>query len=163
MNMQNDGSPSIKTGSSGITLQGQLLEHFLLAMERLQDDLKIPKSKGQDGSLNDNERYEAFMLQVEYLLHLLPDEDLQDDARDLISDRLKKYTKAGIYPSKRQAEYAANMSVITKIMAFLNSGLDLIHDDIAAPLTQRARTQSEEEDEHAKPSNQLVLAGLVDE
>ena len=124
-------------GSSGQSLQSQLLEHFLRAFERVEDTFLIPDKDGDD-----SQRWETFTLQIEYVLHLLPDDVDQDAVRKIIDEKIEEFERR--YSGARYARYIAHMSAITESLNFLNSGLDLIHDDIVAPLTERARQQSEE-------------------
>jgi hypothetical protein len=135
--MQNPTNPTRSSGSSGQSLQSQLLEHFLRAFERVEDTFLIPDKDGDD-----SQRWETFTLQIEYVLHLLPDDVDQDAVRKIIDEKIEEFERR--YSGARYARYIAHMSAITESLNFLNSGLDLIHDDIVAPLTERARQQSEE-------------------
>jgi len=106
-------------------------------MERLQDSMK-----GED----DDTRWEAFLLQAEYLKHLIPDRAVQDRITAAIDGKIKEYKDNGTYKGRHFAEYVANLEIITEIVIYLNEGLDLVHDDILGPLTPRAAEAAKEND-----------------
>jgi hypothetical protein len=126
------GGTSTPGNLAGIGLDGILLIHFLNALERLQ--IYLGESSGED----EESRFFKVNLQFQYLLHLLPREK-QKRINNLVDERYRELKESKEYKGEFTPMYIARMQIITGILEYLNTTLDLTHEDIVASLTPRAR------------------------
>lgn len=119
---------------TGMSLDGIFLIHFLNALERLQNYL----GEGGGGEEQEEERWNKVNLQFQYLLHLLP-HDKQRHINKLVDDRALELRESKEYKGVYTPMYLSQMVIITEIVGYLTSSLDLVHEDIVAALTPRAR------------------------
>lgn len=117
---------------TGIGLDGILLIHFLNALERLQVYL------GEGSGEEEEPRFNKVNLQFQYLLHLLP-RDTQAKVIRLVDEKERQLKDSREYSGEYTPMYLARMQIITEILGYLTSSLDLIHEDVVASLTPRAR------------------------
>jgi hypothetical protein len=104
----------------GQSIEATFVAHYLMALDRLQ-------STWLDGNILDNQN--AFSLQLEYLIRLIPDRQVQDDIRKEYQTTLKSINKH-VDP---WAQQRAGLLVVTSLIEFLTSSFDLLHVDIFGP------------------------------
>lgn len=126
------GGTSTPGNFTGMSLDGIFLIHFLNALERLQ--IYLGESTGED----EEGRFIKVNLQFQYLLHLLP-RDNQKRINKLVDDRALELKENKEYGGTYAPLYIARMQIITEIVGYLTSSLDLVHEDVVAALTPRAR------------------------
>lgn len=114
-----------------MSLDGIFLLHFLQALDRLQVYLG-------EGGEDEEQRWMRVNLQFQYCLHLLP-RDKQDEINRLVDAREQELKRSKVYSGAYTASYIARMLIVTEIVGYLTSSLDLVHEDIIASLTPRAK------------------------
>jgi len=136
------GGGSTPGNFTGMSLDGIFLLHFLNALERLQVYL------GEGTGDNEEDRWMKVNLQFQYLLHLLP-RDKQKRINKLVDDRERELRENKEYSGTYTPMYLARMQIITEIVGYLTSSLDLVHEDVVAALTPRSR-------DHAVSSGEVI-------
>lgn len=116
---------------TGMSLDGIFLLHFLQALDRLQVYLG-------EGGEDEEQRWMRVNLQFQYCLHLLP-RDKQDEINRLVDAREQELKRCRVYSGAYTASYIARMLIVTEIVGYLTASLDLVHEDIIASLTPRAK------------------------
>jgi hypothetical protein len=104
----------------GQSIESVFIVHYLQALDRLQ-------STWMDDDILNNQN--AFSLQLEYLIRLIPDRQVQDDIRKEYQTTLKSINKH-VDPWAAQR---AGLIVVTSLIEFLTSSFDLLHVDIFGP------------------------------
>lgn len=119
-------------GTSTNSLEGLFLFHFLYSMTKLQEILTSP------GYTDESERFAAFNLQSQYILHLIPDNDRRTHIADRIDEVEAELIKNKKFAGEYSNKYVARMLVVSEIVQYLTESLDLIHSDILGSITRKA-------------------------
>jgi hypothetical protein len=117
-------------GNIGTSLEGLFLQHFLIALTKLQESMR-------DGA-DEEKRWEWFNLQSMYVLKLIPDRDQQEEILKLIDAKEAEYKKNRTYTGEYTAGYVARLEVVTEVIMYLSNSLDLVNNDIIGSMTHRA-------------------------
>lgn len=144
----------------GVSLQSQILDHFLDSMRDVRETLSGKEEKDQ------KKRLDSFRLQILYLRKLVPDRDIQNKIKNAIDTAKKSYMRDSTFSSEDLADYASQMETLTEVMIYLNEGMDLIHNDLTGAMTERAMRHAKEPVKVAirsdsKNTEQEVKAGDV--
>ena len=135
------------TGGSGVTTQGQILQHFLDSMDDIRGCLSSAETK-------ESAKKEKFLLLVMYLRKLVPNRRVQEVITEQIAKKKREYwpeDKAKRqFSSEEMADYAAQLEALTEVMIYLNQGMDLIHNDAIAPFTRKAVRDAKNEEDRQK-------------
>lgn len=126
---------------TGLSLDGIFLLHFLQALDRLQVYLG-------EGGEDEEQRWMRVNLQFQYCLHLLP-RDKQERINNLVDERERELKQSKDYSGTYTPMYLARMQIVTEIVGYLTASLDLVHEDIIASLTPKAK-------EHAIAAGEVI-------
>ena len=116
---------------TGLSLDGIFLLHFLQALDRLQSYLG-------EGSGEEETRWMKVNLQFQYLIHLLPRET-QVRVNKLVEAKERELKVNREIGGEYAPLYISRMEIVTEVVTYLTNSLDLVHDDIIASLTPRAK------------------------
>lgn len=103
--------------TSGTTLTYLYLSHFLGALDSLQQTY-----------LGDAIRLEQFGIQINYLTALLPNDEIRQDIIDKMQK--KKADLKALKINETNATIGAGMLVVSAVMSYLNSELELSVEDV---------------------------------
>ena len=126
------------TGGSGVSTQGQVLQHFLDSME------DIRACVGGKDEAKAEKRLENFLLLTIYLRKLIPNREVQDAISIAIAEKKQQYLNEKTFSSEELATYASQLETLTEVMIYLNQGMDLIHNDAVGAMTRRAAQHAKE-------------------
>lgn len=108
----------------GTNIETAFLMHYLTALDRLQETFENP----------DTERPSLkFNLQLGYLLSLIPDRDRQFTIVTEMKQYRQQLEERGT--CDEELDYYVGFFIVTEIIKFLNSSLDLTHTDILGSVT----------------------------
>jgi hypothetical protein len=131
--MSTDPSTMQPTGSMATTsLEGLFLFHYLFSLTRLQQILTDPVY------VEESARFNAFTLQSQYILHLIPEKSRRDDIQTKIDEVETKLKTEKKYTGEYANIYIARMLVVSEIVKYLTESLDLIHSDILGSISRKA-------------------------
>lgn len=123
--------------TTGTSLEGLFLLHFLQALTKLQESMA-----GDDSE----KRWEWFSLQTEYVKRLIPDRERQAEIQQMIDVKEAEYKKNKTYTGEYTAGYMARLEVVTEVIIFLTNSLDLVHDDVIGAMTSKAAREAYKQD-----------------
>jgi len=116
---------------TGMSLDGLFLLHFLQALDRLQQYLG-------DSGTDEEGRWMRVNLQFQYLCHLLP-RDIQAKVSKMVDAKEQELKQSKEVGGEYAPLYISRMEIITEVVMYLTASLDLVHEDIIAALTPKAR------------------------
>ena len=97
--------------------------HYMDALKELQNTWLNKEAMNKD----------AFHLQLEYIIRLIPDREVQKKIHDEKDKLQDEYERA----HDNYAETRAGLVVVTEIINFICSAFDLMHMDIVGPATSK--------------------------
>ena len=115
----------------GTSVETLFLLHYLQALQKLQDTFLSPNAgdRGEDGNPRTcNPPLHLFNLQLAYILALIPDHDRQNSIKAEMREYKQHLKTLGVKDDV--IDYHAGFYIVTEIIKFLNSSLDLTHTDI---------------------------------
>ena len=105
----------------GTSLESLFLFHHLDALTRLENIITMPLSL--------EERSALITLQVHYLLHLIPNDQKQQDILKR-SIEAEEHLKTIREMEDQERHISAQFVIVTEVIKYLNSSMDIVHEDI---------------------------------
>lgn len=107
----------------GMSLESLFLLHHLDALQRLENIIIMPE-------LGEDARASMLAMQSAYLLHLLPDRDKQNEILKATQEYENELRDIEKTMNDSMLKIHSTFYIVTSIIQYLNSALDLTHEDI---------------------------------
>jgi hypothetical protein len=139
----------------GLSLESIFLLHHVDALQRLENIITMSE-------LSEEARSSMLAMQSAYLLHLLPDREKQNEILQATQAYEKQLKAIDKNLSDSLLLVHCTFYIVTSIIQYLNSALDLIHEDIIGAVGDHVITKAKEkmkELEGTAPSAPQVQGG----
>jgi hypothetical protein len=108
--------------SSVMTMEGVFIAHYMGALQALQNTWLYSES---DDGIDANK----FSIQLEYLIRLIPSQEIQEKIRKEQDAAIAEFTENNLdHPLER-----AGLVCVTHLIEFICNSFDLLHTDIFGP------------------------------